>query len=136
MPKYQVTWVDYNLPTGQEFSVAVCGRTGRIRHMYIGKDDVRRLLINQVEVEGENCDAAEHCLDMECPLNKTEGIHLAHMLDMPKDEELDEETAGIWGTASTVEGLVEFARRMNDSLPEELRRVETPGNEPDETPEG
>lgn len=135
MPKYPVTWVDYHLLTGQEFSVAVCGRTGRIRHMFIGKDDIRRILINQVNVDGQNCNAAQHCLDIECPLNSTSGEHLAHMLDMPQDEELDENTAKIWGTTSTVEGLVEFTRRMNANLPEELRREDDHKYKQYETPD-
>ena len=135
MPSYSVTWVDYKLPPNYEFSVAVCGRTGRIRHMFIGKDDIRRILINQVDVDGQECNVAEHCLDVECPLNRTSGEHLAHMLDMSQDEELDEDTAKVWGTTSTAEAFVEFARRMNENLPEELHHGDASEQMQDETPD-
>jgi hypothetical protein len=122
MPRYPTTWVDYRLPTGQEFAVGVCGYTGRVRHMIVGTDPIRRMFIRYVNVEGKNCDAAQHCLDMSCPLNKTSREHLTHMLDMPEDEQMDTETSKLWGTESTVEGLVKFAEKMNEALPEELRK--------------
>lgn len=48
------------------------------------------------------------------------------MLDMNEDEPLDEETARIWGTESTLEGFLLFARRITAELPEELRRRREP----------
>jgi len=122
MPKYPVTWVDYRLPTGKEFAVAVCGYSRKIRHMYLGTDIIRRQFINHVNVEGKHCNASRHCLDLGCPLNRTPREHLLHMLDMNEDETLDAKTSELWGTESTIEGLVKFAKKMNQSLPKELQQ--------------
>jgi len=121
MPQYLTTWLDYKLPGGADFAVAVCGYSGKIRHMVIGKDPLRRMMVRSVDVDGDNCTASQHCIALKCPLNKTGNEHLAHMLDMPVDEELDDETAGQWGTTSTVEGLIKFADNLNDNLPEEFK---------------
>ncbi len=122
MPKYPVTWVDYRLPTGKEFAVAVCGYSRKIRHMYLGTDIIRRQFIRHVNVEGTHCNASQHCLDLDCPLNRTPREHLLHMLDMNEDETLDAKTSELWGTESTIEGLVKFAGKMNQSLPKELQQ--------------
>ena len=116
MPEYPTKWLDYRLPTGKEFAVAVCGYSGRIRHMTLGTDPIRRKLISQVNVDGENCSAGQHCLDLECQLNKTPYEHLAHMLDMPEDEPVDTEIGELWGKESTVECFLELIRRMNREL--------------------
>jgi hypothetical protein len=122
MTEYATTWIDYKLPSGQEFSVAVCGYSGRIRHMIIGKDPIRRMIVKSVQVEGSYCTSGAHCLDTRCSMNSTGPEHMAHMLDMPQDEPLDEEGSGVWETESTVEALVRFADKMNDSIPEEYKK--------------
>lgn len=122
MAEYPVTWLDYELPTGRKFSVAVCGYSGIIKHMYLGTDTIRRTFIRQVMVEGTICSSAQHCLALGCSLNKTPREHLAHMLDMHDDEPLDEKTSEIWGTESTVDSLVKFAEEMNQALPKELQK--------------
>ena len=122
MPRYATDWVDYKLPTGQEFGVAVCGYSGKIRHMTIGPDPMRRMFVKFVDVDGEYCQTAEHCLALSCPLNHTKGEHLAHMLDMRADEQVGAENAELWGTGSTVDALVKFADKMNESIPEELKK--------------
>lgn len=90
--------------------------------MFLGDDVQRRSFIHQVNIEGQNCSGGQHCLALDCPLNKTPKEHLIHMLDMHEDEVLDEETAKLWGTDSTAEGLVKFAEKMNPSIPEELQK--------------
>ncbi len=122
MTEYSVTWLDYELPTGKKFSVAVCGYSGKIKHMYLGIDTIRRMFIKQVNVEGTSCSSAQHCLALGCPLNKTPREHLVHMLDMHDDEPLDEKTSELWGTESTVDSLVKFAEEMNQALPKELHK--------------
>lgn len=122
MPRYATTWIDYRLPTGQDYAVAVCSYSGKVRHMTIGEDPLRRMFVKFVDVEGEGCAAGEHCLAIDCPLNHTRPEHLAHMLDMPADEPLDEEGSNIWGTQSTVEALVKFAQKVSGQLPEEVKR--------------
>lgn len=122
MKEYPVTWLDYELPTGRKFSVAVCGYSGKIKHMYLGVDILRRNFITKVSVDGENCNSSQHCLALNCPLNKTPREHLVHMLDMHEDEPLDAETSELWGTESTVEGLIKFADEMNQAIPEELKK--------------
>ena len=122
MAKYNTTWLDYKLPTGYEFAVAVCGYSGKIRHMILEEDPLRRQLITSVEVTGKICRASEHCLARSCPLNKTNPEHMAHMLDMWVDEPLDGDVSEIWKTGSTVEALVQFADKMNEAVPEELRK--------------
>ena len=122
MPRYSTKWVDYRLPTGQEFSVAACEYSGKIRHMTIGNDTLRRMLIRYVNIQGQNCEASQHYLALECPLNRTPREHLLHMLGMSADEPLDDETSALWGTESTIDGLVKFVEKMNKALPKELQR--------------
>ncbi len=126
MPKYSTKWLDYRLPTGQEFAVAVCGYTGKVRHLYIGNDPVRRAFIQHVHVENEWCQTAEHCLALDCSLNRSEQEHLLHMLDMNEDEPLDAEAAEQWGTTSALECFLKFAKKMTDLLPEEYRKPQPP----------
>jgi hypothetical protein len=126
MPKYPTKWLDYRLPTGQEFAVAVCGYNGKVRHLYIGNDPVRRTFIQHVQVEDEWCQAAEHCLALDCRLNRSEQEHLLHMLDMNEDEPLDEEAAREWGTTSTLECFLKFAKKMTEVLPEEHKQPQPP----------
>jgi len=122
MPRYATTWLDYRLPTGQEFGVAVCGYSGKVRHMAIGADPLRHMFVKFVDVEGERCQTGEHCLALDCPLNHTKPEHLAHMLDMQADEPVDEKDSEIWGTGSTVDALVKFANKMNEVVPEDLKK--------------
>jgi hypothetical protein len=127
MPKYSITWMDYRLPTGRQFSVANCEKTGKLCHMYLGQDVIRRSFITQITVEGENCSAGQHCLALDCTLNKTPKEHLMHMLDMHEDESLDEETAKLWGTESTVDSLVKFVKQVETMIAEgKVATEETP----------
>lgn len=121
MPKYSTNWVDYCLPGGQDFAVAVCGYSGKVRHMYIGHDPVRRAFVHHVLVEDGFCQTGDHCLALDCPLNRSEPEHLLHMLDMNEDEVLDAEAAEQWGSRSTLDSFIQFARKMNALLPEELK---------------
>jgi hypothetical protein len=126
MAKYNTNWIDYRLPTGQEFAVAVCGYTGKVRHMYLGDDPVRRMLIQHVQIEDDYCQTGDHCLALDCPLNRAEREHLLHMLDMNEDEVLDGEAREQWGTGSTLECFLKFAQRMTEFLPEELKKPQDP----------
>lgn len=94
--------------------------------MYLGTDFIRRQFIRHVNVGGNNCDASQHCLDLGCPFNRTPHEHLLHMLDMNVDETLDTKTSELWGTESAIEGLVKFAEKMNQALPEELQQGAKP----------
>jgi hypothetical protein len=122
MARYITTWVDYKLPQGQEFSVAVCGYCGKVRHMTFGEDPIRRMFVKFEDIENNICQTNEHCLALDCPLNHTQLEHLAHMLDMPADEPTDERGFEIWGTDSTVEALVKFAKKISDELLEEMKK--------------
>ena len=93
MFKYITKWIDYRLPTGQEFSVAICGYSGMIRHLYLGSDPVRRMLAQHIFVEEGYCSTGDHCLAVDCPLNRAEREHLLHMLDMNEDEGMDPKAA-------------------------------------------
>jgi hypothetical protein len=126
MPKYSTHWIDYRLPTGQDFAVAVCGFAGKVRHMYIGNDPVRRAFIHNVYVDEESCHTAAHCLALDCPLNRSEPEHLLHMLDMNEDEPLDPDAAKEWGTESTLQCFLRFAQKMNEILPEEMKKPQPP----------
>jgi predicted outer membrane protein len=44
------------------------------------------------------------------------------MLDMNEDEALDVEAAEQWGSQSTLDGFLKFARKMNELLPEEFKK--------------
>lgn len=126
MSRYLTKWVDYRLTTGQAFSVAVCGYSGMVRHLYLGNDPVRRMLAQHVFVEEGYCHTGEHCLALDCPLNRADKEHLLHMLDMNEDEAMDTETAQQWGTDSTLDGFLLFVRKMTESLPENLRKPQEP----------
>jgi hypothetical protein len=129
MPKYLTKWIDYRLPAGQEYSIAVCGFSGMVRHMYIGSDPVRRMLVQHVIVENGYCQTGDHCLALQCPANRAEKEHLLHMLDMNEDEPMDPEAAEQWGTGSTLDGFLIFARKMTELLPEDLRKPQNPVEE-------
>lgn len=90
--------------------------------MIIGTDPIRRMFIRYVNVEGQNCDACQHCLALDCPLNRTPHEHILHMLDMNADESLNTETSKLWGTDSTIDCLVKFAEKMTRALPKALRQ--------------
>jgi hypothetical protein len=126
MPKYSTNWVDYRLPTGQEFSVAICGYAGKVRHMYIGDDPVRRAFVRHVYIEDGFCQIGDLCLALACPLNRSEPEHLLHMLDMNEDEPADPETAEQWGTTSTLQCFLKFARQISELLPEEIKNPQLP----------
>jgi hypothetical protein len=126
MPKYPTNWVDYQLPTGQEFSVAICGYAGKVRHMYIGYDPVRRAFVRHVDVEDGFCQIGDHCLALICPLNRSEPEHLLHMLDMNEDEPIDPETAEQWGATSTLQCFLKFAHQISELLPEEIKKPKPP----------
>jgi len=126
MPKYGVKWLDYKLPSGQEFSVAICGYNGKVRHLYLGSDPLRRMLVQHTYVEDGFCQTGDHCLALECHLNRAEREHLLHMLDMNEDEIMDPEAAEQWGTASTLDCFLKFAQKMSDALPEELKKPQEP----------
>jgi len=122
MPRYTTNWADYRLSSGQEFGVAVCGYSGKVRHMTIGPDPLRRSSIKFVDVDNSECASAEHCLAVSCSLNRTQPTSIAHMLDMPTDEATDEETGKIWGTDSTVDAMVKLTEKITDILPEEFKK--------------
>ena len=129
MPRYRSQWLDYRLPTGQDFAVAVCGYSGKVRHMYIGNDPVRRMMVQHIDIEGGYCQTGDHCLALDCPLNRADPEHLLHMLDMNEDEPLDPEVAAQWDTESTLDCLLKFAQKMNALLPEELKKPQPPVEE-------
>jgi hypothetical protein len=134
MTEYTTRWLDYALPTGEKFAVAVCSYSGRIRHMTIGHDPIRRALAKMVKVERNSCSTAEHCLDLECPLNRTSRDHIAHMLDMRADEPVDTETAGLWGKESAVDCYLDFVQRMNQQVASDAQSPtenENPSNQDD-----
>ena len=116
MTKYDVNWKDYRLPTGQDFAMAVCEYNNKVRHMTFGADPLRRMFIQGVEVKDGICSSAEHCLALDCPLNRSEPEHLAHMLDMHEDEPVDKATASLWGQTTALGCLVEMARRFSLEL--------------------
>ena len=97
--------------------------------MYIGKDSVRRAFIHNIYVEDGNCQTAEHCLALDCPLNRSEQEHLLHMLDMNEDEPLDSEAAQQWGTESTLECFLKLAHKISELLPDELKKPQPPEEE-------
>jgi len=133
MSKYLTNWVDYQIPTGQSFSVAVCGYSGKVRHMYIGEDLVRRTFVRHVYVDDGVCQTGDHCLALDCQLNRAEPEHLLHMLDMTEDEPADAETAQQWGTESTLQCFLRFAHKVSEMLPDEKKAPTQPIEEP--TPE-
>jgi hypothetical protein len=84
------------------------------------------MLVQFVNVEEGFCHTGDHCLAMDCPLNRSEPEHLLHMLDMNEDEPLPPEEAEQWGTSSTLECFLKFSQKAMDLIPEELRKRQSP----------
>jgi hypothetical protein len=126
MSQYQISLKDYCLPTGEQFAVAICGYNGKVRHLIIEKDPLRNWLVRHIDVDGQTCSCAQHCISLDCPLNHTEKEHLMHMLGMYKDEPVDEATAKLWGKNTSLEILIEMARRISESLA--LESLNTPAD--------
>jgi hypothetical protein len=130
MPRYPMTVLDFRLQSGERFTATACGYSGKVQHIMIGTDNTRYLRNKFVDIMNSNgrivCGSAGHCLATGCSLNQTEPKHQAHVLEMNKDEPLDDETAKACGTKSTVEALVHFANKMNELVPKELRRRQEP----------
>ena len=126
MERYKLNWVNCRLPSGRDFSVAVCGYAGKVCYMILGTDTAAQLMISQACLDDGRCDRAEHCLAFACELNRTEPVHAMHMMEMFQDEAADEETARLWGTESVLQGLLDFSIKMNDVLPQELRQKQAP----------
>jgi len=124
MPIYPIEWKGYSLPGGSEFTVAICGNTGRICKLYLGSSDLSHSHLHQVKVQGQNCVSGEYCLDLDCPFNRTSRENLVRILDMPEDESLDEETARLWGTDSVAEGLLKFVGKLNQEMAAEAGKKE------------
>ena len=122
-------WIDYSLPTGQDFSVGICGYSGKVRHMFIGDDPIRKMVAQYIYAEEGYCQTGDHCLALDCPLNRAEPEHLLHMLDMNEDEPLDEEASEQWGTKSTLQGFILFARQITNSLSDDLKKPQPPVEE-------
>ena len=118
--------MDYRLQDGQEFTVTVCGYSGKVQHLTIGVDTLRNLRRSFANITDSGCEASQHCLAVNCSLNRTPPEHLAHLLEMEADEPLDKETTRICGTSSTIDYMVKFAEKMNDLLPGELRKRRDP----------
>ncbi len=116
MTEYPTTWRQYRLPDGREFAIAVCGFSGRVRHLTIDHDIMRQSCIRYNMIDDGKCGSATHCLALECPLNHSEHEQLMHMLDMWTDEPADEESVKQLGEKTVVGCLVEMARRISDSL--------------------
>ena len=115
--EYPTTWQDYRIPGGEEFAVAVCGYSGRVRHLTIDHDVMRQTCIRYNIVEDGKCGSGTHCMALECPLNHTEHEHLMHMLDMWTDEPADKESVKQLGKTTVVDCLVEMARRISEARP-------------------
>jgi hypothetical protein len=94
--------------------------------MYIGQDPIRRMFIHHVNVEEGFCQTGDHCLALDCPLNRSESEHLLHMLDMNEDESLDSEVSDQWGSQSTLDCFLKFARQVAEALPENLKKPQEP----------
>jgi hypothetical protein len=84
------------------------------------------MLVQHTYVEDGYCQTGDHCLALDCPLNRAERDHLLHMLDMNEDEIMDPEAAEQWGTTSTLDCFLRFAQKMSESLPEEVKKPQEP----------
>jgi hypothetical protein len=124
MTRFITTWLDYSLPTGQEFAVAVCGYTGKIQYLTIEEDKSIRELLTSVEVTDKRCEAGESCLVLSCRYNKTGPDQIAQMLKVSPCESLDTAAVEIWQTESTVDALVKFVDKMNEALPDHFRLMQ------------
>jgi hypothetical protein len=115
VPKYPITWVDYRLPTGKEFSVAICGNEGRVCQLFLKGDIDHRSSIYQVDIEEQSCNRSHHCLALDCLFNSTSKNVVIQMLGLTEDETLDQETSKLFGTQSTTEGLMKFIKKIESS---------------------
>lgn len=120
--KYPITSLECYHENGEEFTVDVCGYSGKVRHLILGPDALPYMRRHEVDVTDGYCEADQHCLASSCPLNHTPREHLSHMLEMWADEPLDEVDAKLCDTGSTIDALVKFADRLNAIVPKELSK--------------
>jgi hypothetical protein len=113
--------MDCTLPNGREFSIAVCGFSGRIRYLTLNKDDLFHHHMTSVLIwhrsDSDFCEAGECCLDISCKLNKTTPEKLASIFGMAGDEMLDAETAELWRSSSATESFLKLIAQINSALP-------------------
>ena len=109
--RYPTEWSTVSLGDYTVY-VCICSYSNLVRHLSFEEDDLRQKLIRHVTIYDGVCSAGTHCLALDCPLNHTEDEHLAHMLDMPFDEEADEELKRVWGRDTVAGCYVEMAKRL------------------------
>jgi hypothetical protein len=120
MREVPTKWMDSSLPNGREFSIAICGESGRIRYMTLGKDNLFHknmtyVLINDTP-NGTRCEAGDICLDLACPLNRTSREKMANVFGMAQDETLDGDIANIWQTDSALDSFSKLIEQLNKAI--------------------
>lgn len=129
MTQYPIIWKDFCLPTGEKFAAAVCGYKSKVRQLFIEEDPLRSLYIKSVDIDGQSCTSSFYCISLDCPLNHTEKEHLMHMHGMYKDEPVDEATAKIWGKNTSLEIMVEMAKRISGAMAAEALDIPADNSE-------
>jgi hypothetical protein len=126
---FQTKWVEYHLPNGTEFWVAVCGYSGKIRYLVMGKDELfhrfMKTTCTSTIAETERCEAGGYCLDPTCRFNTTTREHLCNIFGMSADELIqDSATSEKWESESVIESFVKLVEGVNYILPKDLNADE------------
>ncbi|UCG54496.1 MAG: hypothetical protein JSV32_07935 [Dehalococcoidia bacterium] len=116
MSEYPISWMNPQLITGKQFSVAICGYEGRICFLCLERDGKKRFPISKINVEKKDCDMSNHCMALECTFNNTNRENLLEMLGMQEDEKVLGETAHLWGTDSMLEGLLKLIKQVEKEI--------------------
>ena len=123
MLSYDTEWRDLQLPSGQKFSIAICGMCNKVRYMTFGTDPLKKLFGQETYIDNEgNCDQGHRCIAKDCKYNTTTDQTLAELFDVDVTDEVDEETAKTWGTKSLSGCYVAMAKKISDELTAETKK--------------
>ncbi len=117
MATYKAEWRDLKLPSGQQFSIGICGRSNTVYYMTYGLDPLKKLFQSEILFDANTeCSKGNSCLDKSCPFNKTTNATIAEMFDVNEDDEVDEETQKQWDAKTIVDCYVKMAAQISKEL--------------------
>ena len=117
MKSFETEWRDLQLPSGQKFSIAICGYCNKVRYMTFGADPLKKIFNQETYIDDEgNCDAGHQCIAKDCLFNTTTDQKMADLFEIDVDDEVDETTAAQWGSNTMLGCYVAMAKRISDEL--------------------
>ena len=122
MKSFDTEWRDLQLPSGQSFSIAICGYCNKVRYMTFGADPLKQIFNQETYFnEDGTCDSGHLCIAKDCRFNTTTDEKMAELFGVDVDDEVDEATAKQWGSNTMAGCYVAMAKRISDELAEEKK---------------